>query len=99
MASWRRFKMEKNFPEITGRKIVAYFNFDTANNSELVVKVALSAVSTEGPLRICVPRLPERVSNSWRKLLVQIGIVNWSISRSKVRPIRKQCSILLFTTP
>ncbi len=26
---WRRFKMEKNFPEITGRKIVAYFNFDT----------------------------------------------------------------------
>ena len=26
---WRRFKLEKNFPEITGRKIVAYFNFDT----------------------------------------------------------------------
>lgn len=48
---WRRFKMEKNFPEITGRKIVAYFNFDTANNSELVVKVALSAVSTEGAIK------------------------------------------------
>ena len=43
--------MEKNFPEITGRKIVAYFNFDTANNSELVVKVALSAVSTEGAIK------------------------------------------------
>ena len=48
---WRRFKLEKNFPEITGRKIVAYFNFDTANNSELVVKVALSAVSTEGAIK------------------------------------------------
>lgn len=48
---WRRFDMEKNFPEITGRKIVAYFNFDTAENPELTVKVALSAVSTEGAMK------------------------------------------------
>lgn len=48
---WRRFNMEKNFPEITGRKIVAYFNFDTAEHPELVVKVALSAVSTEGAVK------------------------------------------------
>ena len=48
---WRRFKMDKNFPEITGRKIVAYFNFDTANDPDLTVKVALSPVSTEGALR------------------------------------------------
>ena len=48
---WRRFNMEKNFPEITGRKIVAYFNFDTVKESELVVKVALSAVSTEGAIK------------------------------------------------
>lgn len=48
---WRRFKLEKNFPEITGRKIVSYFHFDTSRNPELVVKVALSAVSTEGALK------------------------------------------------
>ncbi|MCM1109625.1 MAG: GH92 family glycosyl hydrolase [Clostridium sp.] len=48
---WRRFRLEKNFPEITGRKIVAYFDFDTETNPELTVKVALSAVSTEGALR------------------------------------------------
>lgn len=48
---WRRFKMDKDFPEITGRKIVAYFNFDTAQHPELTVKVALSAVSTEGALK------------------------------------------------
>lgn len=48
---WRRFNMEKNFPEITGRKIVAYFHFDTAEEPELVVKVALSAVSTEGAVK------------------------------------------------
>ena len=48
---WRRFNLEHNFPEISGRKVVAYFNFDTAAHPELVVKVALSAVSTEGAIK------------------------------------------------
>lgn len=48
---WRRFDTEKNFPEITGRKIAAYFNFDTSADPQLTVKVALSPVSTEGALR------------------------------------------------
>ena len=48
---WRRFKLEQNFPEIAGRKVVAYFDFETSKNPELVVKVALSATSTEGALR------------------------------------------------
>ncbi len=48
---WRRFHLNENFPEMAGRKIVAYFNFDTASESELTVKVALSGVSTEGALK------------------------------------------------
>ena len=48
---WRRFDVEHNFPEIAGRKVVAYFDFETSKNPELVVKVALSAVSTEGALK------------------------------------------------
>ena len=48
---WRRFYVEHNFPEIAGRKVVAYFDFETSKNPELVVKVALSAVSTEGALK------------------------------------------------
>ena len=48
---WRRFKMDKNFPEMTGRKLVAYFNFNTQRNPSLTVKVALSATSTEGALK------------------------------------------------
>lgn len=48
---WRRFKLNENFPEIAGRKVVAYFNFDTKANKELTVKVALSGVSTEGALK------------------------------------------------
>lgn len=48
---WRRFNTDRNFPEMTGRKLVAYFNFDTRQNPELVIKVALSAVSTEGAVK------------------------------------------------
>ena len=45
---WRRFDVNSNFPEMAGRKVAAYFHFDTRRERELVVKVALSAVSTEG---------------------------------------------------
>ena len=73
---WRRFKLEKNFPEITGRKIVAYFNFDTANNSELVVKVALSAVSTEGAIKNLHAEASGKSFEQLAEAAAQIGIVN-----------------------
>lgn len=46
---WGKFDVKHNFPEMTGRKIVAYFTFD--NPQTLEMKVALSATSTEGALR------------------------------------------------
>jgi predicted alpha-1,2-mannosidase len=48
---WRKFDRYHNFPDMAGRSMVAYFNFDPSASSELVVKVALSAVSTEGALK------------------------------------------------
>ena len=45
---WRKFDRYHNFPDMAGRSMVAYFNFDKDQSHELVVKVALSAVSTEG---------------------------------------------------
>ena len=48
---WKRFDIEKNFPEVAGRDVAAYFCFDEADVQELVVKVALSAVSTEGAVK------------------------------------------------
>ena len=48
---WKRFKVEKNFPEMAGRNVAAYFHFDTKESRELVVKVGLSAVSAEGALK------------------------------------------------
>ena len=46
-----KFNMKENFPDIGGRKIVAYFDFDPAVSEELEVKVALSGVSTDGALK------------------------------------------------
>ena len=69
---WGKFDRYHNFPDIAGRNVVAYFNFDAVPNrrrnrgqnnatpvaqpasleaTPLVVKVALSAVSTEGALK------------------------------------------------
>ena len=48
---WRRFKLDKNFPEMAGKDVAAYFQFDMKSGEELVAKVALSAVSTEGALK------------------------------------------------
>ncbi len=44
---WRKFDKVKQFPEIGGRKIVSYFCF-SPSSEPLEVKVALSAVSTQG---------------------------------------------------
>lgn len=48
---WRKFDMQNNFPEIGGRKIVAHFAFDSDASKPLIMKVALSAVSTAGAIK------------------------------------------------
>jgi len=47
---WRKFDLHSNFPEIAGRKIVSHFEFGS-DDSPLVLKVALSAVSTQGAIK------------------------------------------------
>ena len=47
---WRKFETHRNFPEMAGQNIVTYFNFDN-DGQPLVVKVALSGVSTNGALK------------------------------------------------
>lgn len=47
---WRKFKMDKNFPEIGGRKIVTYFDFGK-EDTPLEIQVALSAVNASGALK------------------------------------------------
>ena len=48
---WKKFDLYHNFPEMAGRGIVCWFDFDWAGGNTLEVEVALSSVSTEGALK------------------------------------------------
>ena len=48
---YSKFPQYHNFPEMAGRKVVAWMKFNTREHPELTVKVALSATGTEGALK------------------------------------------------
>ncbi len=48
---WRKFDTGHNFPEMAGRGLACWFDFDWDGGNELVVKVALSSTSAEGALK------------------------------------------------
>ena len=55
---YRRFNQAENFPEMAGRNIRAFFNFDTEENEEILIKFALSPVSTDGALKNLKAEVP-----------------------------------------
>ena len=79
---WRKFPVNKNFPEMAGRKVVSYFEFDTEANPELEVKVALSSTSTEGAVKNLMAEastksfdaIASEASNSWNEQLSSIAV-------------------------
>jgi predicted alpha-1,2-mannosidase len=48
---WGKFDQTKNFPEIAGKKIRMYFDFDTNEGEKIQIKFALSPVSQENALQ------------------------------------------------
>ncbi|MBR1719300.1 MAG: GH92 family glycosyl hydrolase, partial [Phocaeicola sp.] len=79
---WRKFPVNSNFPEMAGRKVVAFFEFDTQQHPELVVKVALSATSPEGALKNLMAEaaskdfdtIHKEAVDSWNKELGTIDV-------------------------
>ncbi|MBK6541866.1 MAG: GH92 family glycosyl hydrolase [Flavobacteriales bacterium] len=79
---WRKFDQTKDFPEMAGRQLRAWFDFDMHAGEQLLVKVALSSVSTDGALRNMAAEVPhwdfDRVvregQDAWRKELDRIKI-------------------------
>ncbi|RYG17408.1 MAG: glycoside hydrolase family 92 protein [Chitinophagaceae bacterium] len=47
---WGKFDQSKNFPEIAGKKVRMYFDFDTQEGEKVKIKFALSPVSQENAL-------------------------------------------------
>jgi len=48
---WGKFNQDKNFPEIAGKKIKMFFDFDTQEGEKVKIKFALSPVSQENALQ------------------------------------------------
>lgn len=79
---WRKFDQTKNFPDLAGRKLKMYFNFDTQENEKIKVKFALSGVSSEGALKNLKAEIPhwdfEKTTNQakekWEKEISKITI-------------------------
>ena len=72
-----KFDMTHNFPDMGGRKLVTYFDFDPKAGNELEVKVALSGVSTAGALKnlqaeaasYSFDQLATQATNCWEQAL------------------------------
>lgn len=79
---WRKFDQTKNFPEIAGKQIRAYFDFKTAANEKVKIKFALSPVSTAGAmanLKVEIPhwdfeRTKREAQAEWNKELSKIAV-------------------------
>ncbi|MFC6999000.1 GH92 family glycosyl hydrolase [Rufibacter roseus] len=80
---WRKFDQSKNFPEMAGEQLRAYFNFKTEEGEKIKVKFALSPVSTEGALANMRTEIPhwdfDRVK--------QESQAQWNQELSKVRAV------------
>jgi predicted alpha-1,2-mannosidase len=47
---WRKFDLEHNFPEMAAEQLRAHFDFDVQPGQQILMKVALSSVSTDGAM-------------------------------------------------
>ena len=81
---WRKFDQSKNFPEMAGKQLRAYFDFKTVTDEKIKIKFALSPVSMDGAaanLRSEVPHWDfERVRRegqaAWNRELSKIAITS-----------------------
>jgi len=55
---YRRFEETRDFPEIAGREIRAWFDFETGEGEQIEIKFALSSVSTEGAMKNLEAEIP-----------------------------------------
>ena len=77
-----RFDETKNFPEMAGKDIRAYFNFDTHEGEIIKMKFALSPVSSDGAMKNMEVEIPhwnfnktkEETQQKWNKELSKVEV-------------------------
>jgi predicted alpha-1,2-mannosidase len=83
---WRKFDQSKNHPELAGKQLRMYFDFDTQEGEAILVKFALSPVSTTNALKNMKAEIPhwnfdrtkQEAQSLWNKELnkIQINALN-----------------------
>lgn len=79
---WGKFDQSKNFPEIAGKKVRMYFDFNTNENEKIKIKFALSPVSQENALQNMraeisgwyFEKVKAQAQETWNKELNKIAI-------------------------
>ncbi|WP_442265860.1 GH92 family glycosyl hydrolase [Tenacibaculum sp. ZS6-P6] len=79
---YRRFKQDENFPEMAGKDLRAYFNFDTEENEKIQIKFALSNVSSAGAMKNLEVEIPhwnfdkthKETNEKWNEELSKIEV-------------------------
>ncbi len=92
---YRRFNESENFPEMAGKNIRAYFNFDTHSGEIIKIKVALSSVSTDGAMLNMNSEIPH-----WDfEKLRENGKKKWNteLSKIEIETISKSDKITFYT--
>lgn len=78
---WRRFDLTNQFPEVAGRDVKGYFDFDLQQGEEILVKVAISPVSTNGAIQNMLQETPD-----WDFAKIkQAGQDLWNMELSKIQ--------------
>lgn len=89
---YRRFKQDENFPEMAGKNIRAYFNFNTKEGEKIKLKFALSSVSTDGALKNMQAEITDwdfdktkkQAKDKWNKELSKIEVETIEESQKEV---------------
>lgn len=78
---WRKFDETKDFPEMAGRQIRTWFDFDVKSGESVMVKFALSPVSTVGAVKNLQAEAPGWSFDQFRKQ----GQDLWNRELGKIR--------------
>ncbi|HEY0899809.1 MAG TPA: GH92 family glycosyl hydrolase, partial [Sphingobacteriaceae bacterium] len=79
---WRKFDQTKNFPEVAGRQLRMYFDFNTEDQEKIKIKFAISPVSTTNALANMKAEIPhwdfERTKSEgqdlWNKEFLKVSV-------------------------
>ena len=77
---WRKFDQNKNFPEIAGKQIRMYFDFDTQENEAIEVQLAISPVSQANAME----NLEKEASNLSFEQIKTMAQENWNKELNKI---------------